>query len=132
MIGNLISWQAFTCADLLREIVEIASKIVVRNDQLAGFVQRCERRVRLDGQLIKREMFGRLRNGALELGRPGIERLARPCIDKIERITIEDRARYVDRIERLLHRVQPAKFFERGVIERLYAERYAIDAGRPV
>ena len=90
VVGNFVGRQAGLGADRLREVVEIARGVVVGNDELAGFVQTEKRRVRLDGQLIEREMLGRLGNGALELGRPGVGRLARPRIDQIERIALED------------------------------------------
>ena len=90
VVGDFVSRQAGLGADRLREIVEIAREIVVGNGELAGLVQAEERRVRLDGQLIEREMLGRFRDGALEFGGPGGERLARPRIDEIERIALED------------------------------------------
>ena len=74
-------------------------------------------------------MLGGFRDGALELGGPGVERLARPRIDQIERIAVEDRARDRDRVERLLRAMQAAEFLQRGIVERLHAKRNAIDAG---
>ncbi len=59
VIGYLIGRQAGRVADRLREVVEIARQILVGHIELAGLMQREERRVRLDGQLIKREVLGR-------------------------------------------------------------------------
>ena len=56
----------------------------------------------------------------------------RPRIDQIERIALERRARDLHRIERFLRGVQPAELLQRRIIERLHAERDAIDAGRAV
>ena len=55
--------------------------------------------------------------------------LPRTCIDEVERVAVEIRARHRDRIERLLRRVQATELPELLVIQRLYAERDAINAG---
>ena len=114
VVGDLVSRQAGLGAGRLREIVEIARGVVVGNDELAGLVQAEERRARLDGELIKREMLGRFRDGALEFGGPGGGRLARARVDEIERVTLEIRARDRDRVERFLRGVQAAEFFQRA------------------
>ena len=114
VVGNFVSRQACAGADQLREIVKIAPQIVVGNRELARLVQPEERRAGLDGQLIERQMLGRFRDRALEFGGPGLQRLARARINQIERITLEDRARDRDRVERLLRGVQPAEFLERA------------------
>ena len=129
VVGNFVGRQAGLGAGRLREVVEIARGVVVGNDELAGFLQTEKRRVLLDGQLIERKMLGRLGNGALELGRPGGRRLARPRIDEIERVALEIRARHRDRVERFLRAVQAAQLFQRGIVECLHAERHAVDAG---
>ena len=77
-------------------------------------------------------MLGRLGNGALELGRPGFDRLARARVDQIERIALEIRARDGNGFERFLRRVQATEFLQRRVVERLHAERDAVDAGRAI
>ena len=58
VVGNLVGRQAGVAANLLRQVVERAAGVVVGNDELAGLVQRVERRLRLDGQLIERQMLG--------------------------------------------------------------------------
>ena len=132
VIGDLVGRQAARRRDLLRHVVERARAIVVRDDELAGRVQRGERRVLLDGELIEREMLGGFGDRALELGAPRLRRLARPRVDEIERIALERRARDLHRIERFLRGVQPAEFLQRRIVERLHAERHAIDAGRAI
>ena len=52
-----------------------------------------------------------------------------PRVDEIEGVAIEDRARDLDGADRLGGAVQPAKRLEVGVVQRLDAERDAIDAG---
>ena len=132
MIGHFVSRQAGLAADRLREIVKIAAEILVRHDQFAGLVQAEERRARFNGELIEREMFGRFGDGAFEFGLPAFKRLARPRIDQIEGVTIEDRTRDGNRVERFLRGVQAAQFLQRLIVKRLHAERYAIDAGGAV
>ena len=66
MVGNLVSRQTGFVANFLREVVEIAREIVIGNGELAGLVQAEIWRVRLDGQLIERQMLGRFRYRALE------------------------------------------------------------------
>src|SRR3981189_1850143 len=95
-------------------------------------MQRREGRLRLDGELVEREMLGRLRDGAGELGAPGRDRLAWTRIDQIEGIALENPARDRDRVERLAHRVEPAELLEYRVVERLHAERDPVDARRPI
>src|SRR4029450_7964149 len=95
-------------------------------------MQRRERRVGLDGELIERKMLGGFRDGALELDRPGLRRLCGPRVDEIERIALERRARDRDRVERFLRAVQPAERFELSIVERLHAERHAVYAGRTI
>ena len=57
VIGNLVGRQAVRRADLLRHVVERARGVVVGHRELAGCMQRGERRVRLDGELIERKML---------------------------------------------------------------------------
>jgi len=60
-------------------------------------------------ELVEREMLGRLRDGAGKLSAPGRDRLARPRIDQVEGIALEDAARDRDGVERLAHGVKPAE-----------------------
>ena len=106
--------------------------VAVRHGELAGGVKRGERRVGLDGELVEREMLGRLGDGARELGAPGRRGLARPRIDEVERIALERAARDRDGGERLVGRVHAPERLERGVVERLHAERHPVDAGGAV
>src|SRR5476649_1900132 len=84
VVGYLVGRKARIVANRLRQVVKIEPQIVVRDRELARLVQTEERRARLDGQLIEREMFGRFGDGALELGAPGLERLPRAGINEIE------------------------------------------------
>jgi hypothetical protein len=59
VVGNLVGGKAGRGADILRDVIELARGVVVGRNKLAGFAQREERRVRLDRQLIERQMLGR-------------------------------------------------------------------------
>ena len=65
VVRNFIGRQAGARANFLRDVVKLATAILVGNDQLAALMQRVERRLRLDGQLIERQMLRRFRDGAL-------------------------------------------------------------------
>ena len=58
-----------------------------------------------------------------------LRRLPRPGVDQIERIAVERFPRDGDGVERLLRGVHAAKLFQRRIVERLHAERDAVDAG---
>src|SRR5215472_19279876 len=88
-----------------------------------------ERRPLLDRQLIKREMRGRFRYRKLEFVAPHRGRLIGTGVDQVEGVTVERLACDGDRVERLAGAVQPSQFLQRGVVERLHAERGPVDAG---
>ena len=77
-------------------------------------------------------MLGGFGDGALEFGFPLRRRLPRTCVDQIERVAVERLPRDGDRVERLLRGVQPAELLQRRIVERLHAERHAVDAGRAI
>ena len=86
----------------------------------------------LDGELVEREVVGGERERRRQLGRPGLRRLARARVDQVEGEAREGRARDLDRPERLLDIVQPAEEAKVRVVQRLDAERDAVDAGGAV
>ena len=88
-----------------------------------------ERRAFLDGQLIERQMLGGIRDRALQFVGPHLGRLIGTGIDQVERIALEDFSGDRHRIERLARAVQASQCLERGVVQRLHAERDAVDAG---
>ena len=132
VIGNLVSRQSGARTGFDRQIVKFARRIAVGDHKLAGGLQRVKRRLRLDGQLIKREMLGGLRNRAAELSAPAIGCLAGTRVNQIEGIALEHRARDGDGRERFIGAVHAAEFLEHAIIERLHAERHAVDARRAI
>src|SRR4029077_6295111 len=116
-------------ADLLRDVVEAARRIVVGWMQLAGGVKRRERRLRLDCELEERNMLPCFQQCSAQFARPLLRRLLRPGINQIERIAVEHRARDADRIKSLALRMCAPQRGKRAVVERLHAKRNAIDAG---
>src|SRR5208282_6914744 len=74
MVGNFIGRQAVRRANLLRGVIKGARGVLVGNFELARRVQRSERGLRLDGQLIERQMLARLGERMLKLARPVLRR----------------------------------------------------------
>ena len=58
VVGNLVGRQAGRVADFLGDGIEIGGGVVVGHGQLAGLAQREEGRVRLDGELVERQVIG--------------------------------------------------------------------------
>ena len=129
VVGNLVGRQAVLRADFLRHVVERARHRLVRRLQFARRVQAEERRAFLDRELIERQMFGGFRNRELQFVGPHLRRLVGAGVDQVERVAVERGARDRDRIERLARAVQSSQRLQRGVVERLHAERDAVDAG---
>jgi len=129
VIGNLVRRQSVSGADLLRDIIQRARGRLVRRFQFARGMQAEERRLRLDRELIERQMLGGFRDREVQLIRPHLRRLAGAGINQVERITIKGGAGDRDRVERLARGVQTSQRFQRGVVQRLHAERNPVDAG---
>ena len=100
--------------------------------ELAGAVEGGEGRAVLDGELVEREMIGGERQRLAELRRPGLRRLAGAGIDQVEGEAREGRARHLDRRARGGDVMKAAEEAEVVVVERLDAERDAVDAGGAV
>ena len=116
-------------ADFLRHVVERAGHRLVRRLQFARRMQAEERRAFLDRELVERQMFGGFRNRELQFIGPHLRRLVGAGVDQVERITVERAARDRDRIQRFARAVQSSERLQRSVVERLHAERDAVDAG---
>ena len=129
VVGNLVGRKAVMRADFLRHIVERAGDRLVRRLQFARRMQAEERRAFLDRELIERQMFGGFRNRQLQFVGPHLRRLVGAGVDQVERVAVERGARDRDRIQRLARAVQPSQRLQRSIVERLHAERDAVDAG---
>ena len=132
VIGNLVRRQSFACADFLRHVVQRARGGFIGCLQFAGGVQAEERRALFDGELVERQMFGRLRDREFQFIGPHRGRLVGAGVDQVERIAVERGARDRDRIERFTRGVQSSERFQRGIVQRLDAERHPVDAGRAI
>ena len=118
--------------DLLRRLVEHGRLLAIRNDQLAGLVQAVEGRAFLDRQLVERQVIDGIGDRFLQFLLPFLDRLVRAGIDQVEGHAREDVARQPDRLQRICDIVQPAEEFQVPVVQRLDAERHAVDAGRAI
>ena len=79
-------------------------------------------RLRLDGELVKRQMLGAQRQGFRQFGAPGRFGLAGPRLDEIEGNALENALRQCQRRQRLRPVMQAAQLFQVGVIQRLHAQ----------
>ena len=57
VVGDLVGRQPRRGRQLLRRLVERERGVLVGDDELAGGVQRGERRLRLDGELVERQVL---------------------------------------------------------------------------
>ena len=110
MVGDFVGWQTGVTANCLGGVIELARQVVIGHDQLAGLVQAKKRRVGFDGQLVQREMFGRLGDRAPEFPGPLLGGLARTSIDQVERVAIKNGTGDRNCIKRLLRGVEAAQF----------------------
>ena len=115
--------------DLLGRVEQRAAELLVRRRQFAGAPQPLEDRVGLDGELVDRQMLAGHRHRLGQLGAPGRLALAGAGVDEVERSAREDRRRGLDRLDRFGDVVTAAERLEVGVVERLDADRQAVDAG---
>ncbi len=132
VIGDFISRHSRRFAQLLRGFVKSRRQIVVGNAKLAVLVEQREGRLRLDGELIEREMIGAEGERLFQFGAPLRVALTRPRIDQIQRDAIEIPHRQIERRFRFFGIVQPPQEFQIGIVQRLHPQRQAIDAGGAV
>src|SRR5258705_348013 len=79
VIGYLVSRQPMPGTDVLRNVIKRTRGRLVRRLKFARGMQAEERRLRLDCQLIERQMLGRLRDREIQFVRPHIGRLIGPA-----------------------------------------------------
>ena len=77
-------------------------------------------------------MFRRAGERLGQFARPGLWRLAGAGVDEIEGGAVESRGGDVEGAQCLLRRMQAAEQLQIGVVQRLHAERDAIDARRAI
>ena len=85
VVGDFVGGQARPLRQLLRQLVEVVRQLAVGHLELAAGMQLGKRRLRLDGELIEREMPVRHCERPLQLLPPILQRLAGPRIDQVER-----------------------------------------------
>jgi len=89
-------------------------------------------RARLYRQLVERKMLGPEAERAGEFAMPVGERLTGSRVDQVEGEAREDRPRHFDRGQRLGDAVHAAEPLQVGIVQRLHAERHAVDARGPI
>src|SRR5690606_6875321 len=103
--------------------------LLVWHRELAGCLQHVEGRAFLYSELVERQVVGRMPDRLPQLARPGFDGLAGAGVDQVEGKPREGFARQPDRVQSLLDIMQSAEELEVGVVQRLYAQRNAVDAG---
>ena len=129
MVGDLVGRPAGRREPRLGELEHRRRLVLAGQGEGAARMVGEEARAALDGELIEREVLAGQAEGALQLGGPGFDRLARPGIDQVEGIAREVPAGRCDGGDRLVGRMLTAEEAQRWRIERLHAQRHAIDAG---
>ena len=118
--------------DLLRQLIKVGGVFAVGDFEFLRRMQRVERRAFLDGELVKRQVVGGIADCLFQLRRPGFRCLAGTGINQVEGKPREDFAGEPDRMQGLVHIVQPAEELQVAVVQRLHAQRNAVDARRAI
>ena len=129
VVGDFVGGQAGGRQSRLGELEHRRRLVLGRQGEGAARMVGEEARAALDGELIERQVLAGQRQRPLELGRPGLLGLAGPRIDQVEGIAREMPARRGDGVDRLVGGMLTAEEAQRRRIERLHAQRHAIDAG---
>ena len=116
----------------IRDVVQRARNRFVGCLEFAGRVQVEKRRALLDGQLVERQMLRRFRDRVPQFLGPHRWRLVGTRVNQIEGIAIEDGARDRHRLQRLARGMQASESLQRRIVQRLHAERHAVDARRAI
>ncbi len=132
VIGDLVGRQPGPLGHLLGDLVERQRRVGVGHGEPPRRMQLGERRLRLDGQLVQRQVPAGQSKRLAKLAAPGLGGLAGAGIDQIEAEALECFTCNSYPRLRLGGGVQPAQCLQLAVVERLHAERHAVDARRPV
>src|SRR6478736_1394923 len=89
VVRHFVGRQASAIAQLLGEEIEGLGLLAVRDCEIAGGMQRGERRARLDGELIERQVVLRVVQSARQLVAPCGQGLPLPRIDQVEGYALE-------------------------------------------
>ena len=127
VVADLVGGKACCAGALAGEREEIARRIVVERGEPALAHEGGKARARLDGELVEREVAGPQRQRARQFGVPAFRRVAGAGVDEVETDPREMALGDIERGEPLGGIVEAAQKMERLVVERLKAERDAVD-----
>ena len=128
VVGDFVGGQPGRARQLLRDLVERERFLALWDHKLAGGVQRGERRLRLDGELVEREVAARERQRFTKLAPPVVDRLARSRVDEVEGDAVEVCACHLECGECFSGGMDASERLQNVVAQRLHAERHAIDS----
>ena len=129
VVGDLVGRQAGVRQQLAGHVEELGSLFLGKLQELAAPARSMEAGALFDGQLVERDMIGRLGEGAGHLRTPRRSGLAGPGIDQVEGKVPNVPPGQLNRPQRLGGAVLAAEKGERFIIECLHADRHSIDPG---
>jgi hypothetical protein len=128
VVRHLVGGETGRVAELLRRLVHVRREVLLgQPGELAGGETVAEGGARLDRQLIKRQVIDRHRERLGQFRPPVGQRLKLPRINQVEAHPVEMRARDAEGPPRLRRAVQPSEARQIPVVQRLHAERDAVD-----
>ena len=89
VVGDLVGRQPRPLGHLLGDLVQRQRRVGVGHHEPAGCMQLGERRLRLDGELVERQMPAGQVERLAKLAAPVLGRLARPGVDQVEAEPLE-------------------------------------------
>ena len=129
MVGDLVGVEPQRLEHGLRGLVEVGGEVRVGGREPAAPHRTVERRPRLDGQLVRRQVLGTQRRRLVQRPRPRRGGLAGEGVDQVERDPREGRDRGPDGAARGRGVVVAAEEGQARVVQRLHAQRQPADPG---
>ncbi len=109
----------------LERLLHVSSNVVIRHPRRMAM----KPGVRLDGEVVGRDMLRRVREYFAQVGHCLSKCLLRQCVHQIDVDVVETTLRSVDCIERLLPIMNAPQCLQVARIQALYAKRQAVDTG---
>ena len=132
VVGNLVGRKSNFLSQFLRHVIEVGGAVIIGRHQRALGVQIEIGGAGLDGELIERHVALLLTQRNRQFLAPLRHALIGPGIDQIERHTRENAGGEAEGGECLGRGMLAAQRFQIIIVQRLHADRNAVDAGRAI
>ena len=129
VVGNLVGGIACRVGQFLCDLVEVCGVFIVDGRPVLALHGLEEGGAGFDREFVERKVIGAEGEGAGELYAPVFGGLVRQRVDQVDRGGAEMALRLLKRRARIGGAMRAAEEFEARLIERLQAERQAVDAG---